>query len=203
MIVWPSITSVLTFLVATVGRSRRGDVSPHRRQASLPEEELLRKHRTVILRGEISDASAEEVIAKLLFLEHEDSTAPVRLYVDSPGGRVTSSLAIRDAIDELKAPVHTHCLGSAAGGALVVLAHGARGHRSASPSAALAMVPLYAPEGGRVVADEVAKLDGIVNGMLASDTRRPSVVVATDVSQSRRFDAAQARAYGLIDSIEE
>jgi len=165
-------------------------------------DDLLLKHRTIVLRGEISDRIAQEVIAKLLFLQHEDAKTPAWLYIDSAGGVVTSSLAIRDTINDIKLPVFTHCLGKAAGAALVLLTHGAHGHRSASKTAWLSLVPLDSLDGSSAP-DELGRLERTLTDMLAADTGQKSEAIARDASSSRRFDSAQARSYGLIDRIEE
>jgi ATP-dependent Clp protease, protease subunit len=165
----------------------------------LPPDELLNKHRTILLHGEIDDRTAQHVIAKLLFLQHDDARAPASLYIDSQGGVVSSSFAIRDTIDHIKLPVFTHCLGTAGGMALVVLAHGARGHRSAAPSARLSLVPLESQSEN--LDEHVARSTSLVISMLVADTGQNANVVARDVLLTRQFDSESARSYGLVDQI--
>src|SRR5512147_1728497 len=102
---------LLSFVLVGGSCSRPSGDSSHAVRARLTPDELLTKHRTILLRGDIDDKAAEQVIAKLLFLQHKDASAPVHLYIDSQGGAVTPSLAIRDTIDDIKLPIFTHCLG--------------------------------------------------------------------------------------------
>lgn len=176
--------------------------SEHAERARLAPDELLLKHRTVLLRGQIDDKVAEEVIAKLLFLQQKDPSASVSLYIDSPGGAVTAGLAIRDTINDLKVAVFTHCLGTASGVAAFLLAHGARGRRSATKHARLAILPLCSPDGG-LVSEALARLQALVIRSIAADSRQEVATVARDVASSRQFDAESARSYGIIDSLEE
>src|SRR5689334_8353591 len=99
-----------------------------------PLEKLL-KDRIVYLGSEIDDGVANVVIAQMLYLQDQDRSAPITLYINSPGGVVTSSLAIRDTMDELGLPVQTCCIREAVGTALLLLAHGVPGKRTALPEA--------------------------------------------------------------------
>jgi ATP-dependent Clp protease, protease subunit len=157
----------------------------HHARAALPPDVLLDRHRTILLAEEITEKSTTEVIAKLLYLQHA-SAAPVALYIDSFGGVVVASLAIRDTIDSLGIAVHTHCLGTAGGAAMLLLAHGARGGRTATAGAQIILV-------------EVPGLATVAE-MLAADTGQSVATITRDSAAGRRFDAIQARAYGLIDS---
>jgi ATP-dependent Clp protease, protease subunit len=164
---------------------------------TLTDDELLAR-REVRLDGAITERSAEIVIAKLLFLADRDRTTPVRLTIASPGGEVASALAIRDTITTLPCPVHTHAE-HAEGVAVALLAHGARGQRSAGARARIAFVPL---EPTRPTPDtDVARTRRTVHEMLASDTGRSVDAIAADERARRSFTAEQARDYGLVDRV--
>lgn len=138
----------------------------------------------------IDDQAATEAIAKLLFLQSEDARAPIRLHIDSLGGHVAAGLAIRDTLDDLAVPVYTHALANAGGVAVILLVHGARGHRTATRRSWISLVPSTGVE-------------AIVTELLAKDTGQGLQQIAEDLRASRRFDAEQARSYGLVDRIEE
>lgn len=163
------------------------------------ENQLLAR-RIVALRGAIDDDVATRTIAQLLFLASE-SAKPVSLWIDSPGGQVAASLAIRDTLDDLGAPVHTHCTGTAGGTAVVILAHGLRGQRTIARHGRVSFDAIAAPEGGDTVARaaELARTRAIVEQLLAVDTGRPLADVARDMAAHRRFDPDEAIAYGLVD----
>lgn len=198
------VTCLLVLTLVGWGRARRNfsGMSRHTERARLAPDELLSKHRTVLLRGEIDDKSAQQVIAQLLFLKDRDRDSPVWLYIDSIGGEVTASLAICDAIDDIKLPVFTYCLGTASGVAAMLLAHGAHGHRSAAPNARLSVLPLWARD--RADASEaVTRLQTVVASLIAADSHQALDRVTTDLAAAREFDVESARSYGLIDRIEE
>ena len=170
-----------------------------KRSSPDPVSDLLAQ-RVVVLRGEIDERAATELIAKLLFLRGQDAVVPVRLQIDSPGGEVIAGLAIRDTMDDIKLPVYTHCLSSAQGIAAVLLAHGARGHRTATSMAQISFTPI-ASAGVSSAQDERARAKAIIVEMLAKDTGQNAQQLADDLQASRRFDGEQARSYGLIDRI--
>jgi len=157
-----------------------------------PVNQLLAR-RIVVLRGAIDDDAANTVIAQLLFLASE-GTRPVTLWIDSPGGHVAASLAIRDVFDGLGAPVHTHCTGSAGGVAVAILAHGAE--RTIARHATVSFDPIA---GTVAEAAEVARVQAIVDQLLAEDTKRPLAEIVRD--RRRRFAADEAVAYGLVDRV--
>jgi len=163
-----------------------------------PTNQLLAR-RIVVLRGGIDDDVANAAIAQLLFLASE-GTGPVSLWIDSPGGRVAASLAIRDVFDGLAAPVHTHCTGSAGGVAVAILAHGAE--RTIARHAGVSFDPITG-DGGDIVAAaaELARVQAIIDTMLADDTGRPLDEIVRDRAERRRFGAAEAVAYGLVDRV--
>jgi len=124
---------VLASVVRTPGIASRGG-----------QHDALLERRVIVLRGMIDDTAANHVIAKLLYLRDQNNTAPIRLHIDSSEGGVLASLAIRDIMHEPGPAVHTHCLSKAHGTAVVVLAHGARGHRTAATHARLSLCPINA-----------------------------------------------------------
>jgi ATP-dependent Clp protease, protease subunit len=163
---------------------------------------LLTDHRAVLIRGPIDGKVAEGVIARLLFLQHQDAAAPVWLYLDSPGGSVTASLAIRDTLDDLTTPVYTHCLECAGGTAAILLAHGKKGYRSAARDAEIVLCPLVLPAMMHARPEQL-RIQTIVTAMLAEDTGQATDTIVRDCQEERSFVAEDARQYGLIDRIED
>jgi ATP-dependent Clp protease, protease subunit len=155
--------------------------------------------RRIVLRSAIDDTIANETIAKLLFFASQGAQ-PISLWIDSPGGHVAASLAIRDTFDGLGAPVQTHCTASAGGVAVAILAHGA--DRTIAHHARVSFDPI-AGGAGEVVAEaaEVARVQAIIDAMLAADTGRPLDEIARDRAARRRFAADEAVAYGLVDRV--
>jgi ATP-dependent Clp protease protease subunit len=196
------IAAALLLVVATVLFARRamsGNCAANRDSGS--SDESLLGRRIVLLDGELTEENAKWVIAKLLFLQHQDPADPIHLWVDSEGGNVLAGLAIIDTIKGIRPPVCTLCRGRAHGIAAVILASGARGHRVAQANAALSIVPLVWTEGK--VVDEAAKrrlLQDLV-AMVAEQTGLEWETVQGDFERGRLFDAPGARSYGLIDTL--
>ena len=159
--------------------------------------ELLRD-RIVVLDGVISDDTANIVIAQLLFLEAEQPGSPLHIYLRSPGGHVSPTLAIRDTMDALSCPVHVLTTGDVAGVALLILAHGARGHRTAIPFTALALSAIRSTDPSLSTA-ELERTESIVGDMLAADTGQRRETVLADMRADRAFTVDEAVAYGLVD----
>lgn len=166
--------------------------------ARLPDGARMRE-RVVLLRGAICDQVASETIAKLLFLADESPRELVSLYIDSPGGQVSSALAICDAIDHVRTPVATHCLATASGVALALLAHGARGHRSACPAADLRHAPARAA--GPDDIQQIERTNRTIAELIATDCKRGSDDVLAELLAERSFTAAEAIRAGVIDRI--
>jgi ATP-dependent Clp protease protease subunit len=169
---------------------------PSSSDRTAPENSDLLARRIVILRGTLDDAAANELIAKLLYLQSVDAVAPIRIYLDSPGGDVVSALAIRDTIDDLKPPVYTHGLANVQGAAALLLAHGARGRRSVMAHGHVSFTPISSAQG------DARGIETVIVELLASDTGQRTQQIETDLRASRRFEAEQARAYGLVDRVE-
>jgi ATP-dependent Clp protease protease subunit len=166
----------------------------------------LLKDRIVMLGTAINDDVANTIIAQLLFLESEDPEKDINLYINSPGGVVTSGLAIYDTIQFMKAPVSTICLGQAASMGAVLLAAGAKGKRFALPNA---RIMIHQPSGGaqgqatdiEIQAKEILKIREKLNKILADHTGQPLKRIADDVERDYFMSSEEAKTYGLIDDI--
>ncbi|HVZ81253.1 MAG TPA: ATP-dependent Clp endopeptidase proteolytic subunit ClpP [bacterium] len=166
----------------------------------------LLKDRIVILGTPINDDVANTIIAQLLFLESEDPDKDINIYVNSPGGVVTSGLAIYDTIQFMKAPVSTICVGQAASMGAVLLAAGAKGKRYALPNS---RIMIHQPSGGaqgqatdiEIQAKEILKMRENLNKILAHHTGKPIEKVAEDVERDYFLSAQEAKDYGLVDEI--
>lgn len=168
----------------------------------------LLKDRIIFLGTEIDDHVANLVMAQLLHLESEDPDKDIHLYINSPGGVVTSTLAIYDTIQYLKADVSTICIGQAASGAAILLAAGAKGKRFALPHS---RVLLHQPAGGTsgqavdidIHAKEILRLRQILDEILARHTGQPIEKIRKDTDRDFILTARQAVEYGLIDAVIE
>ena len=166
----------------------------------------LLKERIIFLGEPIEDHIANLVIAQLLFLESEDPTKDISLYVNSPGGVVTSGLAIYDTMQYLKAPVSTICIGQAASMASVLLAAGAKGKRFALPNSRIMIHQGSAGFRGNtpdveIQMKEVMHLTERLNKILALHTGQPADKVKADSDRDFYMGADEAKAYGLIDEV--
>jgi ATP-dependent Clp protease, protease subunit len=167
----------------------------------LPADQLLNQHRTVRVQGEITDEKSVEVVARLLFLQHQDGRTPIRLYIDSLGGSVAAGLAILETMEDLKPPVHTHCICDAHGVAALLLAHGAKGSRSACNGACLSLCAVTPREGSSDV--HVIRVQAKIDALFTADTGQLIETIREDGRRNRGFDAPQAVSYGLIDRVED
>jgi len=166
----------------------------------------LLKDRIIMLGTPINDDVANTIIAQLLFLESEDPEKDINIYINSPGGVVTSGLGIYDTIQFLKAPVSTICVGQAASMGAVLLAAGAKGKRFALPNA---RIMIHQPSGGaqgqatdiEIQAREILKIREKLNKILADHTGQPLERIVTDVERDYFMSAEEAKQYGLIDDI--
>ena len=166
----------------------------------------LLKERIIFLGEPIEDHIANLVIAQLLFLESEDPTKDISLYVNSPGGVVTSGLAIYDTMQYLKAPVSTICIGQAASMASVLLAAGAKGKRFALPNSRIMIHQGSAGFRGNtpdveIQMREVMHLTERLTGILAAHTGQTAAKVKSDSERDFYMGADEAKAYGLIDEV--
>jgi ATP-dependent Clp protease, protease subunit len=171
-----------------------------------PVDRLLRR-RVVLLSGEINADKANDVMARLLWLDQEGDGEPIELRINSPGGDLLSGLALVDTIQQLRSPVATTCAGLAASMASVVLAVGARGQRRATPNA---RILIHQPWTGQFqgqaadlerAAEEVLRLRQRVDGILAEVTGQTVERIHHDTDRDTWFSAEEAVAYGLIDEV--
>ena len=166
----------------------------------------LLKDRIIFVTDQIEDNMANLIIAQLLFLESEDPERDIYLYINSPGGVVTSGLAIYDTMQYLKAPVNTVCIGQAASMAAVLLAAGAKGKRFALPNA---RIMIHQGSGGfrgntPDVIIQVKELETLVDKLtriIASHTGQDAEKVRHDSERDRFMSAVEAKEYGLIDDV--
>ncbi|MCI5448612.1 MAG: ATP-dependent Clp protease proteolytic subunit [Coriobacteriaceae bacterium] len=166
----------------------------------------LLNDRIVFLGEEVTDVSANLVIAQLLHLESQDSEKDISLYINSPGGSVTAGLAILDTMNYIKCDVSTICLGECASMGAVLLSAGAKGKRYCLPNS---MVLIHQPSGGaqgqqteiQIVADFMRKTRDRLNNILASNTGQPLEVIERDTERDNYMTAEEAMAYGLVDKV--
>lgn len=166
----------------------------------------LLKERIVFLGGPIEDYTANIVIAQLLFLASEDPKKDIHLYINSPGGSVTATLAMLDTIHYVKPDVSTVCVGIAASGAAILLAGGTRGKRFALPNAE---VMIHQPWGGvqgqaadiERTAKHIVELREKLNKILAKSTGQPLDKIEKDADRDFFMNAEDAKKYGIVDAI--
>lgn len=166
----------------------------------------LLKDRIIFLGEEVTDVSANLIVAQLLFLESEDPGKDIQLYINSPGGSVSAGWAIYDTMQYIKCDVSTICMGMAASMGAFLLAGGAKGKRFALPNA---QIMIHQPSGGakgqatdiKIVAEEILKSRKRLNEYLAANTGQPIDVIAADTERDNYMTAEEAKAYGLIDAV--
>ena len=166
----------------------------------------LLKDRIIFLGEEVNDVSANLIVAQLLFLEAEDPSKDIQLYVNSPGGSVTAGMAIYDTMQYIKCDVSTICLGMAASMGAFLLSSGAKGKRYALPNST---IMIHQPSGGaqgqateiQIVADQIAKTKKKLNEILSANTGQPLEIVEKDTDRDNYMTAEEAKAYGLIDGV--
>ena len=146
------------------------------------------------------------MVAQLLFLESEDPTKDINLYINSPGGSVTAGMAIYDTMQYVKCDVSTICIGMAASMGAFLLSGGTKGKRYALPNAE---IMIHQPSGGaqgqatdiRIVADQILKTKKKLNEILAENTGQPLEVIERDTERDNYMTAEEAKAYGIIDEV--
>ena len=166
----------------------------------------LLKERIIFLDEDVNDISAGLVVAQLLFLEPEDPTKDINLYINSPGGSVTAGMAIYDTMQYVKCDVSTICIGMAASMGAFLLSGGTKGKRYALPNAE---IMIHQPSGGaqgqatdiRIVADQILKTKKKLNEILAENTGQPLEVIERDTERDNYMTAEEAKAYGIIDEV--
>ena len=166
----------------------------------------LLNDRIIFLGEEVTDVSANLVVAQLLFLESEDPNKDIQLYINSPGGSVTAGMAIYDTMNYVKCDVSTICMGMAASMGAFLLAGGAKGKRFALPNAE---IMIHQPSGGaqgqatdiQIVAEQILRTKKKLNEILAANTGQSLETIAADTERDNWMTAEEAKAYGLIDEL--
>jgi ATP-dependent Clp protease protease subunit len=154
----------------------------------------------------ITDYLANLTIQKMLFLVTENKTADIHMYINSPGGSVSATLALYDAIQFMECPINTYCMGLAASGAAILLAAGTKGKRFALPNSKIMIHQPYGQVGGQVSdieiqATEILKEHERLNQILALHTGQSLEVIRKETDRDRYFTAEEAKAFGLVDDV--
>lgn len=168
----------------------------------------LLKDRIIFLGEEVTDVSADLIVAQLLFLESEDPNKDIHLYINSPGGSVSAGLAIYDTMQYIRCDVSTICVGMAASMGAFLLAGGKAGKRFALPNSE---IMIHQPSGGAqgmasdisIAAEHILRTRKKLNEYLAKNTGQPLEVIEADTDRDRWMSALEAKEYGLIDMVVE
>ncbi|ALL30916.1 ATP-dependent Clp endopeptidase proteolytic subunit ClpP [Campylobacter coli] len=168
----------------------------------------LLKDRIIMLSGEIHDELAASIVAQLLFLEAEDPQKDIYLYINSPGGVITSGFSIYDTMNYIKPDVCTICIGQAASMGAFLLSCGTEGKRFALPNS---RIMIHQPLGGargqatdiEIQAKEILRLKAILNDILAKNTKQKVAKIVKDTERDFFMSAQEAKEYGLIDKVLE
>jgi len=190
--------SLIPFVIESTGRGER----------SYDIYSLLLKERIIFLGTSINDQIASVIVAQLLYLDHEDSTKPISLYLSTPGGGIYAGMAIYDTMQQIKAPISTIAIGFTASFGTVLLTAGTKGYRYALPNAT---IHLHQPLGGtqgqatdiEIQAREIIRLRAQLNDILSLHTGQPVEKIADDTDRDYYMTAEQAKEYGLIDEVIE
>jgi len=189
-------TSIVPMVVESTGRGERAyDIFS-----------LLLKERIIILGTPINDQIANLTVAQLLWLASEDSSKPIRMYINSPGGQVYAGMAIYDTMQQVECPVSTVAVGFTASFGTILLAAGTKGMRYALPNAT---IHLHQPLGGArgqasdiaIQAQEILRLRSDLNNILSRHTGQTIERIQKDTDRDLYMTAAQAREYGLVDEV--
>lgn len=162
--------------------------------------------RIVFISGEIEDEMANAICAQLLFLKSQDSSKPINVYVNSPGGVVTAGLAIADTMKFIGCQVNTYCIGQAASMGAVLLSCGTKGHRYALPNA---RIMIHQPSGGcrgmasdiEISYKEIERLKKVLSEMIANNCGKKLADVEKDMDRDYFMSATEAKEYGIIDEV--
>ncbi len=168
----------------------------------------LLKDRIIFLGEEVNDVTASLVVAQMLFLEAEDPDKDICLYINSPGGSITSGMAIYDTMQYIKCDVSTICIGMAASMGAFLLAAGAKGKRFALPNSE---VMIHQPLGGmqgqatdiKIHAERIIKMKETLNKILSERTGKPYETICADTERDNFMSAYEAKEYGLVDEVIE
>ncbi len=166
----------------------------------------LLKDRIIMLSGEVNDQVASTIVAQMLFLEAEDPEKDIYFYINSPGGVVTSGMAMFDTMNYIRPDVVTICIGQAASMGSFLLSSGAKGKRYALPHA---RIMIHQPLGGAqgqasdiaIQAEEILRMKGELNGILAANTGQTVKKLEKDTDRDNFMSAKEAMEYGIIDEV--
>lgn len=166
----------------------------------------LLAERIVFLKSEVTDETANLIVAQLLFLDADDPERDITLYINSPGGSVTAGMAVYDAMNQIRCDVCTVCVGFAASMGAFLLSSGTHGKRYALPNA---RIMIHQPSGGaqgvasdiEVAAREILRTKETINKILAANTGQPLEKIQRDSDRDFFMSAEEAKAYGLIDGV--
>jgi ATP-dependent Clp protease, protease subunit len=178
----------------------------YQRQRAMTLQDLLLENRIIFLEGGIDDGTANNVVMKMLFLQNEKKNEDISFYINSPGGYVTSTMAIYDTIQFLECDVATYCIGIAASGAALLLAGGSPGKRFILPHA---KVMIHQPAGEidgqaadiEIAAREVIKDKATLIDLFAKHSKKTADQILADIERDRYLSAPEAVEYGLVDEV--
>ena len=176
------------------------------RQRNMGIGDLLLENRIIFMDGVINDAVANVIAMKLLYLQSESRGQDIHLYVNSPGGSVTSTMAIYDTMQFIECEVATYCVGLAASGGAILVAGGEKGKRFALKHSKMMIHQPHGEVGGQVSDIEIQAKDildtkQVLNELLAGHTGQPVETIARDTERDRYMTATEAKEYGLVDDI--
>lgn len=166
----------------------------------------LLKERIIFVSGPIEDYMANLIVAQLLFLESEDQSRDIQLYINSPGGSVTAGMAIYDTMEYIKPHVSTICIGMAASMGAFLLAGGEKGKRFALPNAKVMIHQVLGGATGqatdiKIQAEEILRVKETMNAILAAKTGQPKKKIEEDTERDKYLTAEEAKTYGLVDDV--
>ena len=196
----------LADVVAAGAFSAPQAATQYQRQRQMTLGDLLLENRVIFLQGEIYDGNANELVMKLLYLQSESKKKDIHFYINSPGGSVTSTMAIYDTMQVVTCPVATYCVGLAASGGSVLLAGGTKGKRYALKHS---KVMIHQPHGGvggqvsdiEIQASEIVKTREVLDGILAEHCGKSVEELAAARDRDYYLDAEEAKAFGVVDEI--
>jgi ATP-dependent Clp protease protease subunit len=181
-------------------------VREYQRQRQMGIGDLLLENRIIFMDGVITDAAANMIVMKLLYLQSENRHQDIHLYVNSPGGSVTATMAIYDTMQFLECDVATYCVGLAASGGAILVAGGTSKKRYCLPHSKMMIHQPYGEVGGQVSdieiqAKDILRTREVLNEILARHTKQSLDVIARDTDRDRFLTATEAVEYGLVDEI--
>lgn len=190
------ITSLVPMVIETTGRGER----------AFDIYSLLLKNRIIMLGYPITDQIANLIVAQILYLESEDPTKPIRMYISCPGGQVYAGMAIYDTMQQIQCPISTVAVGYTASFGTILLTAGRKGMRYALPNSTIHMhQPLGGAQGQAsdiaIQAKEILRLRNSLNTILSLHTGQPIEQIAKDTDRDIYMSATQAKEYGLIDEV--